>query len=79
MDIQQVPTRIYACPECPYRTPHRWVLARHLRTQHHLLKGEAKFWAAESEYWLQPTQRYYRVDTLGRVDMVDTLEDEDEE
>jgi len=47
---------------CPYRTPQRWILVRHLRTQHHLLKAEAKFWAAESEYWLNP--RYVRRDML---------------
>lgn len=73
----KIPTRIYACPQCAYRTPQRWILVRHLRTQHHLLKGEAKFWASQSEYWLQP--RYYRVDESGRADMVDSLEEENEE
>ncbi|MBA7472064.1 hypothetical protein ES707_07384 [subsurface metagenome] len=73
----QIPTRIYCCPLCEYRTPHRWALARHLRSQHHYTKRNAKLVASESEYWLQP--RYYRVDEFGRTDMVDTLEEEDEE
>jgi len=69
--MDRVPTRIYACPECAYRTPQRWVLARHLRTQHHLLKSEAKFWAAESEYWLNP---HY-----VRRDLAEEYQDEDED
>ncbi|MBA7603051.1 hypothetical protein ES703_10153 [subsurface metagenome] len=72
----KVPRRIYACSMCEFRTPQRWILTRHLRRVHHLLKDEAKFWAAQSEYWLQP--RYYRADMFGRADMVDSLEDEDE-
>jgi len=79
MPQEKIATRIYCCPQCSYRSELRWCLARHLRLAHKYTKRNAKLVASESEYWLQPTQRYYRADMFGRVDMVDTLEDEDEE
>jgi len=73
----KIPVRIFSCPLCLYQCEQRWLLGRHLQLKHKQGKKEAKRVSEQCEYWLQPTQRYYRVDTLGRVDMVDTLEDEE--
>lgn len=72
---KEIPTRIFACLECEYRTPHRWALARHLRLAHKYTKRNAKLVASECEFRLIPNPPYYRVSTF--LEEEDEIEDEE--
>lgn len=61
---EQVPQRIYRCPECGYVTVYRWVLARHLYNVHGYYKRDAAETAIANEYFLHPV--YYRKRDLLR-------------
>lgn len=61
---EQLPARIYVCPECRYQTEYRWVLKNHLRDMHRYRVRDAANEAAASEYWLNP--RYVRREDLFR-------------
>jgi hypothetical protein len=52
--VERLPSRIYVCPECDYRTEYRWVLKNHLQRVHGLGKRQAKYEAQENEYLANP-------------------------
>jgi len=49
-----MPTRLYICADCGYRTEHRWVLKNHLYHMHNYKKRDAEWLAEGSEYFLNP-------------------------
>ena len=59
------PSRIWVCPGCEKQFRERWLLARHLRTVHRLLKHKADEVATQYEYILSP--RYLRRDRLPEI------------
>ena len=63
---RQMPTRLYICPDCGYRTDYRWVLKNHLYYIHTYKKRVAEWLAEGSEYFLNP-QYVKREDLLHEL------------
>ena len=55
--MKTLPARLYICPACGYKTPYRWVLARHLREVHSLRKNDSMAIAQANEYFANPMYR----------------------
>jgi len=67
---ESIPSRIYICADCDYRTTERWVLARHLHAVHKYGKRFSRDIASHSEYWLSP--RYIAANPFyGDIDSED--------
>ena len=56
--MNNLPARLFLCPECAYKSKYRWVLTNHLEARHKMEKNDAKRISADAEYVAKP--RYYR-------------------